>query len=506
MAQNSDSFAALDLGSNSFHLLIASFQDDKLRIIDRHKDMVRLAAGLDDNGVLSEEAQQRALDSLAKVANRLRGVPRSQIRIVGTNTLRAAKNASEFMTRAEAILGTPINIISGTEEARLVYLGVANDLAIEDRRRLVIDIGGGSTEMVAGGQQPRLLESLPMGCVSHSLYYFPNGNINDKLFKKAVNAARQLISPYVEGFRDQWQEVVGSSGTIRAISKILSEQGLCDAGQITLDGMNALKEQLLNAEHTSSLQLKGLSDERRDVFPGGFAVLYALFKEMGIQELHISNYAVREGIVYDLAGRLHHKDKRDETIRQLIEQYHIDPAQGERVAELCQRWLPMLADRMNSDYTEAEKLLLWAAKLHELGLAVAHGGYHKHGAYILSNADLPGFSRQEQARLSVLVLNHRRKPKSLDISTYGVTPDWMMVCLLRLACIFYRRRQAVRLSDDIQLSSPAPEQIQLHIPSHWLDANPLTAADLDDEAELLRKCLNIQLDVISQQTADAQTG
>ena len=498
MAQNSDSYAALDLGSNSFHLLIASFQDDKLRIIDRHKDMVRLAAGLNDDGVLSEDAQQRALDSLAKVANRLRGVPRSQVRIVGTNTLRAASNAGDFMQRAEAILGLPINIISGTEEARLVYLGVANDLAVEKQKRLVIDIGGGSTELVAGKQNPKLLESLPMGCVSYSMRFFNNGDISEKAFKRAVNAARQLISPYVEQYKDQWQEVVGSSGTIRAISKIAAEMALCDTGQITRDAMQAIKQQLLKASHTSELQLPGLSDDRRDVIPGGFAVLYALFKEMDIPELHISSYAVREGIIYDLAGRLHHKDRRDETIRQLIEQYHIDPLQGDRVAQLCKRWLPALEPRMNSDYQEAEKLLVWAAQLHELGLAIAHGGYHKHGAYILKNADLSGFSRQEQARLSMLVLNHRRKPKSLGIAEYGVTPDWVMISLLRLACLFYRRRQAFELTHDITLQSPETDLIELNVPQSWLDANPLTAADLCDEAELLAKSVNIQLKIQPQ--------
>lgn len=496
MAQNTDSFAALDLGSNSFHLLIASFQDDKLRVIDRHKDMVRLAAGLDDDGLLSDEAQQRALDSLAKIANRLRGVPRSQVRIVGTNTLRAASNAGDFMQRAEAILGLPINIISGTEEARLVYLGVANDLAVEQQKRLVIDIGGGSTELVAGKQNPKLLESLPMGCVSYSMRFFSGGDISEKAFKRAVNAARQLISPYVEQYRDQWQEVVGSSGTIRAIAKIAAEMTLCDAGHITREAMQAIKAQLLTAKHSSELELAGLSDDRREVFAGGFAVLYALFKEMDINDLHTSAYAVREGIIFDLAGRFHHKDRRDETIRQLVEQYHIDPLQGERIADLCKRWLPALEPRMNSDYQEAEKLLVWAAQLHELGLAIAHGGYHKHGAYILKNADLSGFSRQEQARLSMLVLNHRRKPKTLGIAEYGAAPDWMMISLLRLACLFYRRRQAFSLSSAISLQSPEADLIQLRLPQNWLDANPLSAADLDDEADILAKTLNIRLEIL----------
>ncbi|NKI19115.1 Ppx/GppA family phosphatase [Spongiibacter sp. KMU-166] len=491
MAQNSESYAALDLGSNSFHLLIASFQDDKLRIIDRHKDMVRLAAGLNDDGYLSEAAQQRGLDSLAKIANRLRGVPREQIRIVGTNTLRAARNAREFMAKAEALLGAPINIISGTEEARLVYLGVANDLAIDDKKRLVIDIGGGSTELVAGLHSPRLLESLGMGCVSFSMRYFPDGSLSEKAFKRAVNAARQLVAPHVEQFKGHWQEVVGSSGTNRSISKILGELNLCDSGHITRDGMEALKQALLSADNIKAANIKGLSDDRRDVFAGGFAVLYALFLEMEFTELHTSTYATREGIVYDLAGRLHHRDKREETIRQLSEQYRIDTAQGERVAALCVNWLPSIADSINSSYQEAEKLLRWAAQLHELGLAIAHGGFHKHGAYILSNADMPGFSRQEQARLSALVLNHRRKPKPGEST--GAHPDWLLICLLRLACIFYRRRQNIKLDKHIKLTSPNPQLLELHIPDSWLDNNPLSAADLQDEADILKKTLDIEL-------------
>ncbi len=495
MSQNVDSYAALDLGSNSFHLLIASFKDDKLKIIDRHKDMVRLAAGLDDNNMLSEDAQQRALESLAKIANRLSGVPKKQIRVVGTNTLRAAANAAEFMAAAEATLGVPINIISGTEEARLVYLGVANDLAPESKTRLVIDIGGGSTELVTGDQNPKLLESLPMGCVSFSMRYFPNGVISEKQFKKAVNAARQLLSPYVEQFKDQWQEVVGSSGTIRSICNMAHEQGLSDVGHITRDGMETLKTQLLQAGHCSEIQVKGLSDDRRDVIAGGFAVLYALFEELQIPDMHVSTYAVREGILYDLAGRFFHRDKRDETIRHLIDQYRIDTRQADRVAELCQRWLPAIAEHLTTPVDEAENLLRWAAQLHELGLAIAHGGYHKHAAYILSNADMPGFSRQEQARLSLLVLNHRRKPKLPGSMTYGVAPDWLLVCVLRLACIFYRRRQAKALPAEITLHCQSPTSLRLSAPASWFDDNPLTAADLSDEADILKKNLDIDLEI-----------
>jgi exopolyphosphatase/guanosine-5'-triphosphate,3'-diphosphate pyrophosphatase len=493
MAQNSDSYAALDLGSNSFHLLIASFHDDKLRVIDRHKDMVRLAAGLDDDGRLSDAAQERALESLTKMADRLRGVPRRQIRIVGTNTLRAASNANEFMAKAEAVLGLPINIISGTEEARLVYLGVANDFAPEKQRRLVVDIGGGSTELVIGTNTPRQLESLPMGCVSFSMRYFKNGDISEKAFKKAVNAARQMIGPYVEPFRAQWDEAVGSSGTIRSIGKILAEQQFSEAGYISADGLEKLKDQVLATDNSRNLNIPGLSDDRKDVFVGGFAVLYALFQELDMQGLHVSAYAIREGIIHDLAGRLHHRDKREDTIKQFIIQYGIDGPQGNRIADLCSRFLPAVANHISTTESEADALLRWAAQLHELGLAIAHGGYHKHGAYIIGNADMPGFSRQEQARLSFLVANHRRKPKQPSTATYGVTADWPLICVLRLACIFYRRRQPKKLPEEINLSSSGPDDLCLAIPEDWLNSNPLIAADLEDEAELLNKSLNMKL-------------
>ena len=495
MAQNSDSYAALDLGSNSFHLLIASFHEDKLRVIDRHKDMVRLAAGLDDDGRLSDSAQERALESLAKMADRLRGVPRRQIRIVGTNTLRAATNANEFMAKAESVLGLPINIISGTEEARLVYIGVANDFAPEKQRRLVMDIGGGSTELVIGTNTPRQLESLPMGCVSFSMRYFKNGDISEKAFKKAVNAARQMIGPYVEPFRGQWDEAVGASGTIRSIGKILAEQQFSEAGYISAEGLEKLKDQVLTIDHSHKLNIPGLSDDRKEVFVGGLAVLYALFQELDMQGLHVSAYAIREGIVHDLAGRLHHRDKREDTIKHLIIQYGIDSAQGDRVADFCAKLLPAVAPHISTPEHEAEALLRWAAQLHELGLAIAHGGYQKHGAYILGNADMPGFSRQEQARLSFLVANHRRKPKQPSTLTYGVSADWPLVCVLRLACILYRRRQPKKLPENISLHSPKPEELTLSIPEDWLNINPLIAADLEDEAELLNKSLNIKLNI-----------
>lgn len=496
MSNNHDLYAALDLGSNSFHLLVARFQDGKLHIVDRYKDMLRLAAGLDADNVLSHSAQETALRSLEKMANRLEGVPKNQIRVVGTNTLRIAENASEFMRLAEATLGVAINIISGTEEARLVYLGTTKDFTPNENRRLVIDIGGGSTEVVCGNQEPQFLESLEIGCVSTSKQYFNNNEISSKRFNKAQKAARQHIAPYVTQFSKQWDEAVGASGTIRSIGAIVEAMQLGDAGYITADNMEEIKALLLSVNKTESLQIPGLSDERRDVFPGGFAVLYGLFQELGITAMHVSNYAVREGVIYDLVGRIsQHHDKREQTIQQLIKQYHIDSGHGDRIATLCLQWLPNITKYCLTPTEEAESLIRWAAQLHELGIAIAHGAYHKHGAYVLSNADMPGFSRQEQARLSFLVLNHRRKPKPATVLPYGVEADWLLVGALRIACVCYRRRQASPLHEVVQLKAKNPQSLQLSVDADWLEANPLTAADLEDEIDFLRKGANIKLSI-----------
>ncbi len=485
-------YAALDLGSNSFHLQIARFENDKLLILDAHKDMVRFAAGLNDSNELSSEAQQKALDSLQKMAERLRGIPRDHIRIVGTNTLRTATNAAEFLEKAEAILPSPINIISGTEEARLIYLGVARDFSPGAERRLVIDIGGGSTELVVGAQRPQAMESLDIGCVSYSRRFFPDGKLSESGFRKAMKAAAQELSPYISQFQDSWDQAVGASGTIRSIGRILSENHFSDRLPITPEGLQALREEMLTCKNSSEVKLKGLSDERKPVLAGGLAILSALVNELGIEELHTSSYAIREGIIHDLAGRLHHKDTRESTIDHLVIQYHADTEQAARVGDLAVRWLPGIAAKIQWDRTEAEVLLRWAAALHEIGLAIAHGGYHKHGAYILSNADMPGFSRQEQARLAFLVLNHRRKPKQ-EGREYTVSPDWWLIALFRIACILHRRRQDRKIPESITLCAEK-KQLIFSAPQEWLDKNPLTYGDLEDE-QLMLKSVDIPFSI-----------
>lgn len=484
MPASSDLYAALDLGSNSFHLLVANFSGGKMQVLDRHKDMVRFAAGLDEQDQLDGATQQRALDSLARIAERLRNIPRERIRVVGTNTLRAASNAAAFLKRAESVLGVPINIISGTEEARLIYLGTANDFSPDHRRRLVADIGGGSTEIVVGSDQPALLQSLPVGCVSFSQRFFPEGAISSNAFHKAVEAAQQELSPHVERLRGQWDEAVGSSGTIRAIARIAAAHQWSDDGAITQDALQRMGHALQQVKRVRQLKLDGLPKERIDVFPGGLAILVAIMQELEIERLMPSQYALREGVIHDLAGRFEHRDTRIATIAYFQKQYQVDQAHAERVATLALHWLEQVREHVDYPYHEASKLLRWAAQLHEIGLSIAHGSFHKHGAYILQNADMPGFSRQEQARLAFLVLNQRRKPKNGELME-NTLPNWLLVSLLRLACIFYRRRQPRALPEGMSVAASS-QTLTLTVPDSWSRANPLTAADLADEVLLMQ--------------------
>lgn len=478
-------FAALDLGSNSFHLMLARFQGGKLVVIDRYKEMVRLAAGLTDGGLLAEEAMQRALTALPKFAERLRGLQADHVRVVGTNTLRAARNSDAFLEQAEAILGVPINIISGVEEARLIYLGVAKDFTPEERSRLVIDIGGGSTELVLGREQPQELESLYLGCVSYSRRYFPGGKLTPRRFRQAVVAARAEIQPVAVRFgRRQWDEAVGSSGTIRAIERVLERMGLAPQHAITPAGLKELVEKVVAAGHSDDLDLPGLDDERRAVFAGGLAVLQAFVQELQIDALQVSGYAIREGIIHDLAGRLHHRDKRQETIEVMIEQYHVDRTQARRVGELANTLFKQVESQLETPPAQTSRLLSWAVALHEIGLAIAHSSYHKHGAYILANSDMAGFSRQEQRQLSFLVQNHRRKPR-LESKSYGFQPDWRLVQVLRLACLFNRRRDDSQVPESLRLRFSGSE-CRLRLPDGWLEQHPLTEEDLRQEDKFLR--------------------
>ena len=480
-----DIVASVDLGSNSFHMIVCRIQNGELIVVDRLKEMVRLAAGIDANKILSDAAQQRALDCLSRMGQRLRDLPRRCVRIVGTNTLRSAANAQDFIEKAEACLGHPIEVISGVEEARLIYLGVAHSLAINEERRLVMDIGGGSTELIVGEKfTPIYMESLYMGCVSMSRRFFDEGVISPKAIEKAEIAAKLELEPYVIRYRNlKWQEAIGASGTIRAVEKIVRTEGWSDEG-ITYKSLKTLVEKLASVKHVNDLKFSALDPERAPVFAGGVMILYSTFKLLGIEKMRVSDGALREGLIHDLLGRIHHEDVRGKSVVSLAERYHMDKEQAARVQQTAQQFFQQLAESWQLN-EEHQQYLEWACKLYEIGLDIAHSNFQKHGAYVIENADMAGFSRQEQKVLASLVFNHRRK---INVKAFKTLPkNWQepamhLTVILRLATLLNRSRTNVPEKITVQAKK---QVVELKIDADWLNANSLTSADLLVEADYL---------------------
>ncbi len=481
--------AAIDLGSNSFHMIVARIQDGQLQVVDKLREMVRLAAGLDEQKNLSEEAQQRALACLERFGQRLRGLPPSYVRVVGTNTLRSAKNAREFRKAAEAALGYEIEIIAGREEARLIYQGVARSMANTGERRLVMDIGGGSTEFIIGEKFETIQrESLFMGCVTMSKKYFADGVVKNKNLRRAEIAARLELQAIAEDYRQLgWEKVIGASGTIRSIDKIVRGQGWSSAG-ITYESMQKLRAALLDAGDVNKLKLAELKEERVPVFAGGFAVLMGIFEELQLDVMSVSDGALREGLIYDLVGRIAHEDIREATIQKLIVRYQIDVVQGQRVEKTALACLEQVAKSWQLNSEEHQHMLAWAARLHEIGLGIAHNQYHKHGAYILTHSDLAGFSREEQNLLAVLVRGHRRRfPPEEEFKNLPES-DWQLAkrltVLLRLAALLHRSQSATVLP-AFHLEA-GDDKLELILPPSWLGEHPLTQTDLENEQIYLK--------------------
>lgn len=436
--------AAIDLGSNSFHLAIARLDHGEVRKVASMSEKVQLAAGLDADKVLSEEAQQRGLDCLSRFVGRLGSVSPQRMRIVATNALREATNAQEFIDRAQRILPKSIEIIAGREEARLIYLGVSHTTS-GSGRRLIVDIGGGSTEFIIGQDfDPLQTESLQMGCVAFTREYFPDGSISLAAFERAKAAARKEVLAIAALYRETgWDSVMGSSGTIKAARQLLMQQGLSDdQGSITLPSLKILCDQVLKWKHTSEIYFDGLKEDRKAVLPAGLAILMGLFEVLGIESMIYSDGALREGVMYDLLGRFRHEDVRDRSVQALMARYYVDPRQAERVANTARALFDQVKDVLVLDEDDGD-VLRRAANLHEIGLAISHGSYHRHGAYLLEHSDVPGFSKIDQLRLSLLVGQHRRKLKEeayTQVMQVGGKSLVALCLLLRLAVLFHHAR------------------------------------------------------------------
>ena len=470
--------AAVDLGSNSFRLQVGRVVEDQIYPLDSLREVVRLAAGLSADKRLDDASQQRALQALKRFGERLRGFPATSVRAVGTNSLRVAKNSRDFLIRAEHALGFPIEVVAGKEEARLIYLGVSHSLPPTSEKRMVVDIGGGSTEFIIGaGYRPQKLESLYMGCVSYTLKYFGDGRITKGALRAAEMAARVEVQTIENEFaRGHWQQAVGSSGTARALADLIAANGWGE-GTVTVEGLDKLRTQLLKVGEVDRVSTLGLKADRAQVLPGGFAIMAGLFAELGVEEMVLANGAMRQGILYDMLGRLHHRDMRDTTVRQFAKRYHVDLPQARRVEVLAADLLEALTGRKGVDEATAH-VLAWSAHLHEIGISVAHTGYHKHSAYILGNADMPGFSRMEQAHVALLVLAHRGTLEKVRPLVTAAT-DWPLILALRLACLFFRSRGAL----DVPLggASHKDRRFEIRLSAPWLKRYPLTAAALKSE-------------------------
>jgi len=495
----SDMLAAIDMGSNSFHMVVARLVHGEIRTLEKMGEKVQLGAGLDAQNRLTDEVQERALACLGRFAQRLQGMPPETVQIVGTNALRIARNANEFLSRAEEVLGYPVEVIAGREEARLIYLGVAHTLSDDTGRRLVIDIGGGSTEFVIGQRfEPEALESMHMGCVSFRNRYFLDGKISRRGLDNAITHAEQELQSIRRQYRAMgWQSAVGSSGSVKAIGQVLATLKITD-GTITLKAMQELRKRLVSMGHVERLGELGVRPDRQSIFPGGFAILMGAFQSLGIETMSFADGALREGLLYGIVGRIRHEDVRERTISALQERYHVDQLHGAAVEASAVAAWAQVAETWKINSFSDEDTLRWACKLHEIGLTISHSQYHKHGAYLLQYSDLPGFTQQFQWDLAALVRGHRRK-FTAAIWAGALAED---IPRLRYLCILVRLgvllQHARNLEEPPELTLKASaNKLSIRFPEGWLEQRPLTLADLENERDyLLRQ--DFSLDIVTE--------
>ncbi len=475
--------AAIDLGSNSFHMVVSRYLMGQLRTVDRLREMVRLAEGLDSKGGLDPEVRQRALECLARFGQRINEIPPQRVRAVATNTVRQLRSPQGFLMPAETALGHAIEVISGREEARLIYQGVAHAQPPKaNALRLVIDIGGGSTECIIGsGLDAIERESLQVGCVASTRRFFGDGKLVRKRWKQAAVEVGTQFQQFAGVYRALgWDEALGASGTNKAIGEICAGLKLTK-GAITAEALGQLRERLLAAGHVDAIDLPGLSSERRPIIAGGILVLEAAFATLGIERMAVSRAALREGVLFDMLGRGGADDPRDVAVQALTRRYGIDTAQAARVETTALRLFDQVADAWKLS-PDDRLMLARAARLHEIGLTIAHSQHQVHAAYLLQHSDIAGFSMQEQRVLAALVRTHRR---GIPKTAFDLIPDRLlaaskgMAALLRLAVLLQRSHEP-QAAPDPRLSADG-NKLVLSLPQRWLDARPLLHTDLVDE-------------------------
>lgn len=481
--------AAIDMGSNSFHMVVARLESGEMRLLQKFGEKVRMAAGLDEQNLISDDAIERGLDCLRRFAQRAENIEPGWLRCIGTNTLRKARNGRRFIREAEKILNCPVEVVAGREEARLIYLGVSHSLPSHEGKRLVFDVGGGSTEFIIGEKfEPLLTESLHMGCVSYMERFFPDGAITEWNFFRAVMAVRRELVAIEAAYRETgWEQVVGASGTVKAVRNAIVESGLAE-DCISREGLEKLIEKVLGFKSTNDLQIPGVKPDRAAVFPSGLAIVTGIMDELNINEVCYSDGALREGVLYDMLGRLAHENVCERTISSMMKRYSVDQSQAERVQQTALQAFDQARDAWNLEDDYYRELLSWAALVHEIGVVISHSGFHKHGAYVLQHSDMAGFSQREQMILAVLVASHRRKirqplfdelPEAVQLYTLKLS------LLLRVAVLLHRSRRESHLPSFKLVADD--NCVTLTFPDGWLDEHPLTNGELQQEVGMWEK-------------------
>ncbi|WP_334063452.1 exopolyphosphatase [Alteromonas genovensis] len=478
--------AALDIGSNSFHLVVARIVAGSVQILHRVKQKVRLAEGLDDDNILSDEAIERGLAMLKVIAESLKGFEPDSVRIVATHTLRKARNARQFIRAAKDVLPYPIEVISGVEEARLIYSGVAHTNHA-DGQQLVVDIGGGSTEFVIGkGFKPLLCRSLQMGCVSYTQKFFANGELKRSAFNKAITSAAQELEMIDVKYRKLgWVQCVGTSGTIRSLFTLCQQDKTNEHDiPVTLKALRSLMDQFIDAGHVDKLDFPNLSEDRRVVIAGGIAILIAVFKALNIKALVYSPAALREGVLYQMEDELHHADIRGRTASSLATRYDVDTSQATMVLNTSLMLLREAEKAWKLKGQDFKNMLGWAALLHEVGIQINSRGVQRHSAYILANVDMPGFTQEQQLLLATLVRFHRKKIRISDLPSFNLFDSnavKRLIALLRLGALLNLKRQEQFLPD--MTIDVTPSSLSLNFPEGWLEEKPILSADIASESQ-----------------------